>query len=168
MSENHYLKIMRHTTSLSWVFDLIKCDCDLKVTGMKVLNLADIKYEPDTMMSALYFQIVNAHITANTARTGQVIQHNKTVTQPADDTLRPSVQGYILYNIIRDIIPYLTKHILMHYKLKIRAGQCLTDLKSGFFANIPKFLEEIQQQESLYTLRAQASNLTSLQQTIFF
>ena len=37
------------------VFELIKCDYDLKVTGIDFLNLADIKFEADTMTPAAYF-----------------------------------------------------------------------------------------------------------------
>ena len=37
----------------------------------------------------------------------------------------------------------------------------MTDLNADIFANISKFLEEIQQQESLSTLRAQSSNLAA-------
>ena len=67
ISENHYLKIICHTTSLNWVFKLIKRDYDLKVTGIDFLNLADIKYKPNTMTLAAYFEKVKAHIRANTA-----------------------------------------------------------------------------------------------------
>ena len=35
----------------------------------------------------------------------------------------------------------------------------MTDLKADIFANISKFIEEIQQQESLSALRAQSSTL---------
>ena len=163
VSENHYLEIIRHATSLTWVFDLIKRDYDLKITGIDFLNLSDIKYEPETMTPAAYFQKVKSHIMANTARAGQVIQHINDQPLAADETLGPCFQDYILYNTIRDIDPRLIKHIQTHYKLKIAAGQRLTDLKSDIFINIPKFLEEIQQQESLSTLRAQASTLASLQ-----
>ena len=60
----------------------------------------------------------------------------------------PCFQDYILYNTIKDIDPRLPKHVQTHYKLKIAAGQRLTDLKADIFANIAKFMEEIQQQES--------------------
>ena len=157
VSENHYLEITRNATSLTWVFNLIKKDYDLRVTGIDFLSLADIKYDPDTLTPAAYFQKVKSHIMANTARAGQTIQHENNRIQAADETLGPAFQDYILYNTIRDIDPRLTKHIQAHYKLKMAAGQRLTDLKADIFANIPKFLEEIQQQESLNALRAQSS-----------
>ena len=72
VSENHYLEITRHSTSLTWVFDLIKRDYDLRVTSIDFLNLVDIKYKPPVA----YFQKVKSHLMANTARAGQVIQHN--------------------------------------------------------------------------------------------
>ena len=43
------------------------------------------------------------------------------------------------------------------------AGQRLTNLKSDIFTNTPKCLEEIQQQESLNALRAQALTLAAFQ-----
>lgn len=79
VSENYYLEIIRHAMSLNWVFQLIKRDYDLKVTGID-FNLVDIKYEADTMTHAANFQKVKAHITANMARAGQIIQHNKCST----------------------------------------------------------------------------------------
>ena len=79
VSENHYLEIIRHAMSLNWVFQLIKRDYDLKVTGID-FNLVDIKYEADTMTHSAYFQKVKAHIMANMARAGQIIQHNKCST----------------------------------------------------------------------------------------
>ena len=157
VSQNHYLEITRNATSLTWVFNLIKKDYDLRVTGIDFLSLVDIKYDPDTLTPAAYFQKVKSHIMANTARTGERIQHENNRAMAADETLGPAFQDYILYNTIRDIDPRLTKHIQSHYKLKMAAGQRLTDLKADIFANIPKFLEEIQQQESLNALRAQSS-----------
>ena len=123
VSENHYLEITRHAMSLTWVFDLIKRDYDLQVTGIDFLNIADIKSEPEIMTPAAYFQKVKSHIMANTARAGQVIQHNNNSAQAADETIGPCFQDYILYNTIRDIDPRLPKHIQTHYNLKIAAGQ---------------------------------------------
>ena len=63
------------------------------------------------MTPAGYFQKVKAHITANTACAGQIIQHNNNKAQAADETLRPCFQDCILYKIIRDTNPRLIKHI---------------------------------------------------------
>ena len=114
VSENHYLEITRHATSLTWVFNLIKKDYDLKVTGIDFLNITDIKYDSDTMTPTAYYQRVKSHIMANTARAGEVIQHNNNVAQPEDETLGPCFQDYILYNTIRDIDPRLSKHVQNH------------------------------------------------------
>ena len=109
--QNYYLEIICHAISLNWVFQLIKRDYDIKVTGIDFLNLADIKYKPNTITPAGYFQKVKAHITSNTACAGQVIQHNNNEPQVADETMGQCVQDYILYNTIRDIDPRLIKHI---------------------------------------------------------
>ena len=116
------------------------------------------------MTPAAFYQKVKSHITANTIRAGQVIQHNNNQQQAANETVGPCFQDYILYNTIKEIDPCLIKHIQSHYKLKIADGQRLTDLKSDIFSRILNFIEEIQQQESLNALRAQSSNLALFQQ----
>ena len=73
VSQNHYLEITRNATSLTWVFNLIKKDYDLRVTGIDFLSLVDIKYDPDTLTPAAYFQKVKSHIMANTARARETI-----------------------------------------------------------------------------------------------
>ena len=105
VSQNHYLEIIRHATSLTWVFNLIKRDYDLRVTGIDFLNLTEIKYESETMTPIAFYQKVKSHITANTARAGQVIQHNNNQQQAADETVGPFFQDYILYNTIKEIDP---------------------------------------------------------------
>ena len=120
VSKNHYLEIVQHATSPTWVFGLIKCNYYLNVTGIDFLNLIDIKYESYTMTLAAYFRKVKAHLIANTARAGQRIQDNNNVPQAGDETLGPCFQDYILYNTIREIDPRLIKHIQTHYKLKYR------------------------------------------------
>ena len=89
------------------MFKLIKRDYDLRVTRIDFLNIAEIKYEPDSMTPAEYFQKVKSHIMANTARAGQVIQHNNNAAQAVDEMIGPCFQDYILYNTIRDIDPQL-------------------------------------------------------------
>ena len=54
ISQNHYLEITRHATSLTWIFNLIKRDYDLKVNGINILNLVEIKYEPETITPAAF------------------------------------------------------------------------------------------------------------------
>ena len=59
------------------------------MTGINFLNLVEINYEPETMTPAAFYQKVKSHITANTARAGQVIQHNNNQQQAADETVGP-------------------------------------------------------------------------------
>ena len=105
------------------MFELIKLDYDVKVTGIDFLNLEDIKYESETITPAAYFQKVKAHIMANTARAGEVIQHKNNQAQAVDKTLDPVLQDYLLYNIIHDIDPHLFKHVPTHFKPKMAAVQ---------------------------------------------
>ena len=55
ISENHYLEITRHATLLTWISNLIKRDYDLKLTRINFLNIADIKYDAETMTLTTYY-----------------------------------------------------------------------------------------------------------------
>ena len=62
VSVNHYTTVLRHATSLQWIFDKIRLDYDLSHRGIHFMNLSRIKYDPDTMTPAGFYQLYRAHI----------------------------------------------------------------------------------------------------------
>ena len=45
VSNEHHATIMRHSTSLQWIYDRIRQDYDIETKGVHFLNIIDIKYD---------------------------------------------------------------------------------------------------------------------------
>lgn len=57
-------------------------------------------------------------------------------------------KDFILY-VNKEMNPCLLDHIHSHYEFKIIADHRLLGVKDDIFSNIPKFLEEIQEESEL-------------------
>ena len=143
VSTNHYTTVMRHAVSLQWIFDKIRQDYDITHKGIHFLNLSRLKYDPDTMTPARFYQLYRAHIINHTARAGQTIQWNNNQLLAHDEVIGAAFEDHILYSVIALIDSRLIDHISQHYQLKLTDGQRLMDIRADIFVNIPKFLEEI-------------------------
>ena len=127
------------------------------------MNLARIKYNPDTMTSASFYQLYWAHSINHTARAGQTIQWNNNQVLAQDEVISAAFKDHILYCVIALIDPRLTDHIHKHYQLKLTAGQRLMDVHGDIFINIPKFLEEINANLGAIHLQMSPTTLSLLQ-----
>ena len=45
VSEGHYGSVIRHSTSLSWIYDMLKSDYDIQSKGVHFFNILDAKYD---------------------------------------------------------------------------------------------------------------------------
>ena len=111
------------------------------------MNLARIKYDPDTMTPAGFYQLYRAHIINHTSRAGETIQWNQNQVLANNEVKGVCFEDHILYCVIGLIDPRLTEHIHQHYQLKLTQGQQLMDVRGDIFVNIPKFLEELNTQQ---------------------
>ena len=57
VSINHYTTVLRHATSLQWILDKVRQDYDITHRGIHFMNLARIKYDPDTMTPTGFYQL---------------------------------------------------------------------------------------------------------------
>ena len=110
------------------------------------MNLARIKYDPDTMTPTGFYQLYRAHIINHTLRAGETIQWNNNQVLAQDEIIGATFEDHILYCVIALIDPCLTDHIHQHYQFKLTAGQRFMDVRGDIFVNIPTFLEEINAQ----------------------
>ena len=146
VSVNHYTTVLRYATSLQWIFDKVREDYDIAHRGIHFMNLSRIKYDPETMTPAGFYQLYRAHIINHTSQAGQTIQWNNNQVLAQDEIIGAAFEDHILYSVIALINPRLTEHVQQHYQLKLTLGQRLMDVRADIFINIPKFLEEINNQ----------------------
>ena len=64
------------------------------------MNLARIKYDPDTMTSAGFYQLYCTHIINHASQGGQTIQWNNNQVLAQDEVIGAAFEDHILYYVI--------------------------------------------------------------------
>jgi len=159
-AKNMYAGIVRHATSLQWVYDKIREEYDIQTKGIHFLNIIDLKYDPETKTPAGFYNEFRTVILNNIGRAGEVIQHNGNRALPADEVVGPLFEDLILLNVLQLIDPRLPRFVKKHYQLKMGERR-LTDLKSDIFTNLKQFLTEMEAEEQLASMNLSAMSTTS-------
>ena len=153
---NHYNTVVRHATSLQWVFDRIKQDYGISQRGINFMNLRLVQYNAETMTPSGFYHQIRSHFISHTARTGDVVEWNGPNQLAQDEQIGPTTEDLILYMAIAGIDPRLPDYIHKHYQLKMTTRQRLMDVREDILLNIPEFIKEMDgQQLSSITVRNQ-------------
>ena len=160
VSNEYYATIMRHSTSLQWIYTRIRLDYDIQTKGVHFLNIIDIKYDAASMTPAGFYHRYRTAIINNCARADEQIHWNNGIRMPADETLGPGSEDHILLSEIEKIDPRLPEFIKTHYQLKLE-NRRLMDIRSDIFNNITKYITDIESAESLSALRMRSSGIAT-------
>ena len=151
-AKNMYAAIVRHSTSMQWVYDRIREEYDIQTKGIHFLNIIDLQYDPENKTPAGFYNEYRTVILNNVGRAGEVIQWNGNNTLDVDEAVGPLFEDVILMNVLTLIDPRLPKFVRKHYQLKM-GDRRLMDIKSDIFTNLKQFLAEMETEEQLSSLR---------------
>jgi hypothetical protein len=162
----HYNVIMRHSTSLTWIFQRLREDYDIQQKGIHFFNLLDLKYTPGEPAAGFYNNYRNILI-ANLRKTGDTIAWQNNTVLEEDEKLSPTTEDLVLANVLALIDSRLPGHIKDHYHHLIGRTKSLMDYKADILVKIPTFLAELdkphsgavhcQPEEHLGSIRYQSS-----------
>ena len=154
-SKNMYAVIVRHSTSLDWIYNKIREDYDIQTKGIHFLNIVDLTYDPETKTPAGFYNEYRTVIINNVRRRGETIHwNNQDLT--ADEVIGPLSEDVILMNVLHLIDPRLPKFIRKYYQLKL-GDKRLMDIKTDIFNNIKEFQSEMEAAEQLAAIRLTAT-----------
>ncbi len=139
----HYNVIVRHSTSLEWIYNKLREDYDIQQKGIHFFNLFDLKYQPGEPAVGFYNKYRNL-VAANLGRNGDVIAWQGDAELAADERLSPTFEDMILANVLGLIDHRLPNHIKEHYHHLIGRRKRLMDFKTDILVKIPTFLAEIE------------------------
>ena len=154
-SKNMYAAIVRHSTSLDWIYKKIREDYDIQTKGIHFLNIVDLTYDPETKTPAGFYNEYRTVIINNVGRRGETIHWNNQDLN-ADEVIGPLFEDVILMNVLHLIDPRLPKFIRKYYQLKL-GDKRLMDIKTDIFNNIKEFQSEMEAAEQLAAIRLTAT-----------
>ena len=154
-SKNMYAAIVRHSTSLEWVYQKLREEYDIQTKGIHFLNIIDLQYDLETKTPAGFYNKYRTVILNNVGRTGKIIHWNGNNALNADAAVGPLFEDVIVMNVLNLIDPRLPKFVRKHYQLKM-GDRRLMDIKTDIFTNLKEFLAEMEAAEQLSSLRLNA------------
>ena len=149
VSSGHYDAVMRHSTSLESIYDMLRSDYDMQKKGIHFLNLLDMKYEATNLTPIAFYNQYRTMITSNLARANDIIKYKNNTVMTEDEKMSPMLEDMVLLNVVRELDSRLPAFIRTFYTHKMSKTDKLMDFKNDIFTNIPKFLVDLDKDEQL-------------------
>ena len=142
VSEGHYNSVIRHSTSLQWIYDTLRSDYDLQNRGIHFFNILEVKYDTNDDTPVSFYNRYRTVIVNNMSKNGDVVKYKNTrLTE--DEKVTPMLEDLILLNVLNEIDSRLPSFIKSHYNHKMSNDDKLMDMKSDILTNVPTFLKHL-------------------------
>ena len=144
INPDYYNPIIRHSTSLNWIYTRIRQDHNLELQGIFFLNILDVTWDPTGQTTPIgLYNNYRSLIMSNMGKTGDTIAwQNKTLTE--DEKLTPSHEDLIFLNVLHILHPKLPAYIKDQYAHKIGQSKRIMDFKTEILNKAKQFIEEIE------------------------
>ena len=147
VSQGHYNSVIRHSTSLQWIYNTLRCDYDIQQKGIHFFNILDLKYDSQSMTPVSFYNQYRTLISNNLAKTGDTIKYRDNLQLTEDEKMTPMLEDLVMMNVLSLIDSRLPAFIRSHYNHKMKDDEKLMDFKADILVNIPNFLETIEVNE---------------------
>ena len=153
VSEGHYDSVTRHSTSITWILDMLRRDYDIQSKGVHFFNILDTKYDA-TKTPIAFYNLYRTVIANNLGKAGDIIKYKNNEALAQDEKFSPMLEDIILLDVIKEIDPRLPSFIKSHYFHKMKKDERLMDFKTDILLNIPHFIEQINNSADSSSLNA--------------
>ena len=141
--QDYYNPIIRHSSSLKWIYTKIRQDYNIEQKGIFFLNILDLKWDPTAQTTPIgFYNQYRSMIIGNLAKRGDVVEW-KNETLKEDEKLTASYEDMILLNVLHLLHPKLPMYVREQYAHKIGTNKRLMDYKTDILTNAKKFIQEI-------------------------
>ena len=141
--QDYYNPIVRHSTSLQWIFQRIREDFDIQQQGIHFLNLLDQSYDITGQTTPIgFYNQYRSIIIGNLAKQGTKIEWKNEVLKE-DEKLTASHEDLILLNVLMLIHPKLPNYIREHYAHRMGEGKRIMDFKTEILSKCKQYLNDI-------------------------
>lgn len=141
---DYYNPIVRHSSSLQWIYTKIREDYDIQRQGIHFFNILDLTWDSTAQTTPVgFYNQYRSMIIGNLAKKSTVIDW-KGETLKEDEKLTPSHEDLILMNVLQLLHPKLPSFIREQYAHKIGLQKRLMDFKTEILTKAKQYIEEIE------------------------
>ena len=140
---DYYNPIIRHSTSLQWIYKKIREDYDIQQQGVHFLNILDLTWDPTGQMTPIgFYNSYRSSILGNLAKKNDVILW-KSQTLTEDEKITPSHEDLILLNVLTLLHPKLPAFVKEQYGHKMGQDKRLMDFKTEILTKAKQYIQDI-------------------------
>ena len=112
--EDYYHPIIRHSTSLDWIYTRLRQDLNIQQKGIHFMNIIDMKFDITEQTTPIgFYNNYRSLIMGNLGKKGdKILWQDSTLAQ--DEKLSPSHEDLILLNVLFLLHPRLPAFIKEH------------------------------------------------------
>ena len=152
---DYYNPIIRHSTSVQWIYNKIREDYDIQLKGVHFLNILDLQWDPTAQTTPTgFYNSYRSMIIGNLAKKGDPVKWKGEFLKE-DERLSPSHEDLIFLNVLQLLHPKLPGYIKQHYGHKIEAQHRLLDFKTEILTKAKLYISEIENQSSISRISLQ-------------
>ena len=141
---DYYNPIIRHSTSLAWIYTKIREDFDIQQQGIHFFNILDLTWDPTGQTTPVgFYNSFRSIILGNLAKKNNVIAW-KSETLQKDEQMTPSHEDFILLHVLMLLHPKLPAYIREKYAHKMGQEKRLMDFKTEILTKARQFISEIE------------------------
>lgn len=146
--QDYYNPIVRHSTSLKWIYSKIRQDHNIERQGIHFFNIIDLKWDPTEQTTPIgFYNQYRSLIMGNLGKRGDVIEW-KNETLKEDEKLTPSHEDFILLTVLQHLHSKLPQYVREHYAHKMGATKRLMDFKTEILSKAKQYIQEIELQDA--------------------
>jgi len=145
---DYYNPIIRHSTSVEWIYTKIREDYDIQQKGVHFLNILDLQWDPTAQTTPIgFYNSYRSQIMGNLAKKGEPVLWKGEFLKE-DEKLSASHEDLIFLNVLQLIHPKLPAYVKQHYGHKIEAQKRLMDFKTEILTKARQYISEIEAAET--------------------
>lgn len=142
--QDHYNPIVRHSTSLQWIYAKIREDHNIMQQGIHFFNILDLQWDITGQTSCIgFYNQYRSMIIGNLAKKDERIDW-KNETLEEDEKLSPSHEDLILLNVLSLLHPKLPAYVRENYAHKMGQQKRLMDFKQEILSKAKQYIAEIE------------------------
>ena len=127
VSEGHYNSVIKHSTSLQWIYNMLRCDYDIQNNDVHFFNILEVKYNPSKHTPIAFYYLYRTTISNNLAKQGDVLKYKDNEQLLHDEKFSPMVEDVVLLNAIRKIDQRLANVVKIFHFHKMKKEERLMD-----------------------------------------
>ena len=141
--QDYYNPIMRHSTSLRWIYKKIREDFDIQLQGIHFMNILDLSFDITGQTSPTgFYNQYRSMIIGNLAKKDTKIEWKNEKLQE-DEKLTPSHEDLIFLNVLMIIHPKLPNYVRENYAHRMGEGKRIMDFKTEILSKCKNYIQEI-------------------------